>query len=218
MSKTDLQIKNLNKSYRTAAGAKPVCALDDVSLNVSKGEFIALQGASGSGKSTLLYTIAGLVTPDSGQVLIGSEDLTGMSNGQRTNHRSRAIGLVFQDFRLIPYLSVLENVALISNERDQAVDLLSSMQLKDRQHHKPSQLSAGEQQRCAIARALIHQPQLILADEPTGNLDAENSSIILDCLADYAQKGNIVVMASHDPAAVKATDRAVEMSDGKLQN
>jgi len=213
---SDLKIENLSKSYRTSSSADAVSALDDVSLNVGGGEFLAIQGASGSGKSTLLYTIAGLVTPDAGGISFDSQDLTKMSASCRTQHRAQTIGLVFQDFRLVPYLNVLENITVVSGDNARAENLLDRMQLSHRMAHKPSQLSAGEQQRCAIARALINEPGLLLADEPTGNLDSENATIILDYLADYAATGKIVVMATHDPAAVSAAHRNVGMADGKL--
>lgn len=216
MSEPELQIKKLSKSYLASAGSTAVHALSDVSLDMHRGDFVALHGASGSGKSTLLYTIAGLVTPDSGDVIFAGKNLTRLGAADRTRARAEDVGLVFQDFRLVPYLNVLENVTVLTGEKEKARELLGSMQLTDRMQHKPSQLSAGEQQRCAIARALIHQPQLLLADEPTGNLDAENSGIILKKLAEYAEQGNMVLMATHDPVAVSAASGSIAMADGEI--
>ena len=214
MSTNDLQIHQLSKRYRTTAN--DVCALADVSLSASKGELIALHGVSGSGKSTLLYTIAGLITPDAGVITLDDDEMTAMSLSQRAQHRAQHIGLVFQDFRLVPYLNVLENVMLVHNDEEEAMTLLDQMKLIGRIHHKPAQLSAGEQQRCAVARALVKAPTLILADEPTGNLDVENSSIILNFLGDYASKGHIVIMATHDPAAVASAGRVISIAEGKV--
>ncbi len=215
-----LKVTNLSKKYTTSGNA--VNALKDVSLSASKGEMIALHGASGSGKSTLLYALAGLLTADSGEVVINGESLTTMNQSQRANYRAAHVGLVFQDFRLVPYLDVLGNVMLSTNGSAAAIkradEVISKLGLADRKHHRPSQLSGGEQQRCAMARALVNDPALILADEPTGNLDAENSTIILDFLKDFAQAGRVVVIATHDPLAVDAADRKIQLANGTIQS
>ncbi|MGB0775613.1 MAG: ABC transporter ATP-binding protein [Akkermansiaceae bacterium] len=216
MSDSSLQIKQLAKSYTT--GASKVAALADVSLSAAGGDFCALHGSSGSGKSTLLYAIAGLLTPDGGDITLNGKELTPMSQSQRTQFRAEHIGLVFQDFRLVPYLSIIDNVLLVGGDRTKAESLLETMGLKNRLHHRPSQLSAGEQQRCAIARALINDPELVLADEPTGNLDAENSDIILKALQQCASSGRIVIMATHDPTAVQAATRSIELANGQIVN
>jgi len=212
---SSLEVKNLSKTYAT--GTTHVHALHDISFRVTAGEMLALHGSSGSGKSTLLYAIAGLLTPDHGEISLNGLSLTSMNQSARAAHRARHIGLVFQDFRLIPYLDVLGNVMLANPDKNKAQKILSQLGLSDRSHHRPNQLSGGEQQRCAMARALVNDPCLILADEPTGNLDAENSAILLDHLRQSAHSGRIVILATHDPLAVDASDRSIHLHDGKIQ-
>ncbi len=214
-SHSSLVVNKLCKRYSTPASE--VCALQDVSFSASKGEVVAFHGASGGGKSTLLYALAGLLTPDSGEIVLDGKRLTSLRQSARAAHRAQHIGLVFQDFRLIAYLSVLENVMLANPNRKKAEEALSQLGLMKRIHHLPNQLSGGEQQRCAMARALANDPSLILADEPTGNLDAENSAILLDYLRQVAHSGRIVILATHDPLAVKAADRSIHLDDGKIQ-
>jgi putative ABC transport system ATP-binding protein len=218
MSDLSLKINKITKSYFTASSQ--VKALKYVSISVQLNELLALHGASGSGKSTLLYAIAGLLTVDAGDISLCGKNLTSMSQAVRTKFRADHIGLVFQDFRLVPYLDVLGNVMLATNgsadAKERAEQWLEKVGISERKNHRPSQLSTGEQQRCAMARALVNDPYLILADEPTGNLDAENSAIILGFLKQFAESGKLVIMATHDPSAVKAATRIAKMKDGEL--
>lgn len=216
-----LRVSNLSKQYTTSSANGVVHALKDVSLSVASGEMLALHGASGSGKSTLLYAMAGLLTVDAGEIHLKGENMTAMTQSERARYRAENIGLVFQDFRLVPYLDVIGNVMLAtsggSDSLKQAMEVITKLGLADRMNHRPSQLSGGEQQRCAMARALVNNPSLILADEPTGNLDAENSTIILDFLKEFSQTDRVVVIATHDPLAVEAAGRRIELTHGTIE-
>jgi ABC-type lipoprotein export system ATPase subunit len=220
MTKPVLELSKLHKTYAGANGE--VAALQDVSLTVNAGEFVALHGPSGSGKSTLMLIAGALLTPDSGTVAVAGNDPFAKSANGRAQFRAKYIGFVFQQFHLIPYLNVLDNVRLgqlsqpIADADDRAADLLERLGLSDRSGHVPSALSVGEQQRVALARALLPDPQLILADEPTGNLDSANASIVLDCLADFAASGKAVLMVTHDERAQSRASRAVGMESGRL--
>lgn len=220
MTKTILQLDSLCKTYAGANG--DVCALRDVSLRVDAGEFVALHGPSGSGKSTLMLIAGALLTPDSGSVSIAEADPFAKSANGRAQFRAKHVGFVFQQFHLIPYLSVLDNVRLgqlsqsIPDADGRAADLLTRLGLSDRSGHVPSALSVGEQQRVALARALLPDPALILADEPTGNLDSANATIVLDCLADFAAAGKAVLMVTHDERAQSRAGRAVAMEAGAV--
>jgi len=201
-----------------------VTALDDISLSLEKGSFTALQGPSGSGKTTLLYTLSGLLKPTSGVVKVGDTSLYEIGEAVRTKLRANDIGMIFQNFHLLPYLNVLENVILpTQNETitsDEAMirakGLLEKVDLTARLSHQPGKLSAGECQRVAFARAILTQPKILLADEPTGNLDNENSDIILDLLKDYASQGNTVIMVTHSDHAAAQTDKIIKLRAGKL--
>lgn len=216
-----LSAENLAKSYRTGEGE--VRALEGVSLSLEEGDFVAMHGPSGCGKSTFLLIAGGLLSPDEGTLRIAGQDPYALSPGARSAFRAGHVGFVFQQFHLIPYLDVLDN--LLVNEltpgdkadlRSEAEALLEKFQLGARMHHVPSQLSVGEQQRVALARALLRRPRLVLADEPTGNLDAENSRILLDQLAEYAEGGGAVLMVTHDDRAREAAARSVEMKAGEI--
>lgn len=218
-----LSIANVSKRYRTPDGT--VQAIDDVSLSLAPGDFVALHGPSGCGKSTLLLMAGGLLSPDSGVLEIGGEDPYALGAEARAAFRARKVGFVFQQFHLIPFLDVLDNVLVgelagrsVNGEfRDRARELLERFQLEHRLHHVPSKLSIGEQQRVALARAFLRSPNLILADEPTGNLDAENAAIILEHLGNFADSGEgAVLMVTHDDRAKAAAGRSVEMREGKL--
>lgn len=215
-----LQLKDVAKTYRS--GGREVNALDDVSLQVEPGEFVAVQGRSGCGKSTLLLIAGGLLAPDRGTVRLHDAEPYAMSQEARSRWRAAQIGFVFQQFHLVPYLSVLDNVLTpslaidIPDAQQRARELLERFELAARSHHVPSELSTGERQRTALARALLASPQLVLADEPTGNLDRENADAVLDSLVEFARGGGAVLMVTHDPAAAARADRVFKMQSGLL--
>ncbi|HUU19476.1 MAG TPA: ABC transporter ATP-binding protein [Sedimentisphaerales bacterium] len=202
-----LKVENITKIYHTPN--KQVRALDEVSLHVDSGEFVAVEGPSGSGKSTLLLTAGSLLTPDEGQILIGGQNPYALSSDERTKFRAEKIGFVFQQFHLIPYLSVLENILTPSiltkgeNTHEEAMQLIGRFGLTERVHHVLAELSTGERQRTALARAFINSPNLILADEPTGNLDRENAEIVIESLVEFANTGGSVFLVTHDASAVQ---------------
>jgi putative ABC transport system ATP-binding protein len=215
-----LQIQDLAKSYRGPKGV--VRAVDDVSLQIGAGEFVAVQGPSGCGKTTLLLAAGGLLQPSDGRVLIEGQDPYALSPEKRARFRGRNIGFVFQQFHLIPFLSVWDNVLAPTlafpapDATKRARELIANFGLQDRVQHVAASLSTGERQRTALARALLNQPKLLLADEPTGNLDNENGAVVLDCLAGFARNGGAVLLVTHDSAAVQAAHRTVRLREGKL--
>jgi len=215
-------LEDLTRTYRTRAGQ--VTALDGVSLRLEKGEFVAVCGPSGSGKTTLLMMVAAMLRPSRGSVRFDDRDLYGMSVPQRAQFRARNIGFVFQMFHLVPYLNVLENVLIAAGAlgagdgKARAEELLQRLGLAHRVGHRPSELSAGEKQRTAIARALLNQPRLILADEPTGNLDTENARSVLQHLRSFQQDGGTVIMATHGSAAQEFATRTIHLREGRLVN
>ena len=221
---TVLETQALRKHYQM--GQTTVRALDGVSLTVPQGEFLALLGTSGSGKSTLLNLIAGLDHPSDGSLRIFDQDLAGMSRKDLSLHRRRNVGIIFQSFNLVPSMTAAENVALAMIfagvarlEREaRATALLESVGLQGRQHHRPKELSGGEQQRVAIARALSNNPQILLADEPTGNLDSRTSAEIMRLLQDLnVRDGRTVIMVTHDPAlAASYAHRTITLLDGAI--
>lgn len=212
----------LHKTYRL--GEAVITALDDVSLNVTKGEFVAVMGPSGSGKSTLLYLLGLLDLPDSGSVAIEGRDTAGLDDEELTGLRRDRLGFLFQSFELIPNLSARENVLLpaeIAGRMAAAVpvlaDLAAKLGIADRLDHRPRQLSGGQRQRVALARALINSPALLLCDEPTGNLDTRTGNEVLKLLRDGVdQAGWTIVMVTHDPAAALYADRVVFLRDGRI--
>jgi ABC-type lipoprotein export system ATPase subunit len=214
-----LVLQDLSKTYRT--GTREVRALDGVSLQIEKGEFVVVCGASGSGKTTLLMIVAAMLRPSRGAVRWDGEDIYHMTGPERARFRANHIGFVFQMFHLVPYLNVLENVlvaggAVGRTDRARAEGLLQRLGLGDRLRHRSAELSAGEKQRTAIARALLNRPGLILADEPTGNLDPQNADGVLTHLRDFQQEGGTVIMATHGPAAKECATRTVYLRDGSL--
>ena len=218
-----LELVDLTKSY--PSGGNCVRALDGVSLSVRAGEFVAIMGASGSGKSTLLHLAGGLDVPTSGAVRIEGEDLQKMSDRRRTLFRRRRLGFVFQAYNLLPTLSALENVllpALIAGDSSQraktrARELLDRVGLGHRLEHRPQALSGGEQQRVAIARALMDEPAIVLADEPTGNLDAGHARSIWKLFRDLVRdEGRTLLAVTHEPAGATFADRVVFLKDGKI--
>lgn len=221
-SGTVLALHQLRKLY-TADGHE-VAAVDKVSFTIQAGEFVTLQGPSGSGKSTLLFMVAALLAPDSGTVEVDGIDPYQLSSAKRSRFRAERIGMVFQDFRLLPYLDVRRNVLAPTlaggggtGAASRADVLIAQLGLTPRRHHLPKQLSAGEQQRTALARALLCSPSLLLADEPTGNLDEENSEQVLAQLRTFALAGGAVLAATHDPAVAAAADRRLLLRDGQLR-
>jgi putative ABC transport system ATP-binding protein len=219
-----LETRDLRKHYQM--GATTVRALDGVSLTVQEGEFVGLLGTSGSGKSTLLNLIAGLDKATGGSLRIFDEDLAGMGSMELSMHRRRNVGIIFQSFNLVSTMTASENVALAMmfagvprpEREERATALLTAMGLAGRQHHRPRELSGGEQQRVAIARALSNQPRLLLADEPTGNLDSRTSREIMAVLKDLNEReGKTIIMVTHDPAlAQQYAHRIVTMLDGAI--
>ena len=215
-----LVVENVRKSYRQ--GTREVRALDGISLDVAAGRFLAVMGASGSGKSTLLHLMAGLTTADAGVVRINGEDLARMSDATLTKFRRRHIGLVFQSFNLIPSLTARQNVALpllldgrVDNARVDA--LLDRLGLLGRASHRPDALSGGEQQRIAIGRALVTDPAVIFADEPTGNLDSANSDVVCELLRDLCvAQDKTIVMVTHEPSVAAFANDVLVIKDGKL--
>ncbi len=218
-----LVVENVTKNFRQ--GERTVTALDDISLDVPAGQFMAIMGASGSGKSTLLHLMAGLAVADKGRVVLNGTDLGAMNDYQLTLFRRRQIGLVFQSFNLIPTLTAEENVMLplmldgvngdIGNKK--VADLLASLGLEKRSRHRPDAMSGGEQQRVAIGRALITNPAVILADEPTGNLDSTNSKAVCELLRDLSTvHGKTIVMVTHEPTVAAYAQSVVVLKDGKI--
>jgi putative ABC transport system ATP-binding protein len=218
-----LLVENATKSFRQ--GQRAVRALAGVSLAVERGQFLAVMGASGSGKSTLLHLMGGLTTPDSGRVLVNGTDLSVLNDRDLTLFRRRHIGLVFQAFNLIPTLSAEENVALPlmldgrlnDAERSKVGQLLDRLGLSERRHHRPDALSGGEQQRVAIGRALVADPAVLLADEPTGNLDSANSKAVCDLLRDLSvMHGKTIVLVTHEPSVAAYAQEVAVIRDGTL--
>ncbi|MDE6950062.1 MAG: ABC transporter ATP-binding protein [Lachnospiraceae bacterium] len=216
-----LRVQNLCKTY--GDGESAVKALTDVSFSMEKGEFAAVVGASGSGKSTLLNCIGGLDQPTSGGITLNGEDLLSMSERQRTVFRRRNIGFIFQSFQLIPELNVEQNIMFPllldyrKPEKREMDELLETLGLTERRKHLPGQLSGGQQQRAAIGRALITRPLLILADEPTGNLDSASSLDVMELLAIASRKyGQTVLMITHNMNLAASADRVLSVADGRL--
>ena len=220
---TILKTENLTKSYKI--GKIEVPALKGVSLDVDEGEFVAIMGPSGCGKSTLLHLLGGLLSPTSGSILIAGEDLAKVSDAQRTDIRRRKIGFVFQRFNLFPTLTAEGNLKLAEKihtgngggSGENRREVLRLLKLEDKMHHKPLELSGGEQQRVALARAVINRPSIILADEPTGNLDTENSEIVLRMFRELNEKYNqTIIMITHNPEAAAVCSRTIRMRDGHV--
>ncbi len=218
-----IQLRNVSKQYPTAAGA--FSALQDVTLSIARGEFVAVVGESGSGKSTLLSLMAGIDRPSTGDVMIGATAVHALSEAAMSEWRGRAVGIVFQFFQLLPTLSAVENVMLPMDfcdrwpsreRRDRAVTLLDSLGVADQADKLPSRLSGGQQQRVAIARALANDPPLLLADEPTGNLDSRTSAALLELFAGLVRDGRTLVLVTHALTALRFASRAITIADGRI--
>jgi putative ABC transport system ATP-binding protein len=223
MSETPIiQVRQLTKTYRV--GDVDVQALRGVNLEVAKGEFIAVVGTSGSGKSTLFNILGGLTPPTGGSVHINGKDLSHMTNTERTNLRKDTVGFVFQKYNLLPTLSAEDNIKIVKyiggqdTEFDSSFkEVLNLLGIADRLKHKPRALSGGQQQRVAIARAIVNRPAILLADEPTGNLDSQNSAAVLRLLKDLNERlGQTILMITHDEEAASYSHRRVHMRDGQL--
>jgi putative ABC transport system ATP-binding protein len=219
---TILKAENLEKVYRV--GKVDVPALRGVSLTVQEGEFLAVMGPSGCGKSTMLHLMGGLLTPTTGRIVIDGEDLTAASDARRTDIRRRKIGFVFQRFNLFPTLTAEGNLRLAerihgngADDPDRRREILRMLKLEDKMHHKPLELSGGEQQRVALARAVVNRPAIVLADEPTGNLDTENSALVLNMFRELNDRFNqTIIMITHNPEAAAACQRIIQMRDGHI--
>ena len=219
-----IELEGVRRSYRTDGGT--VHALDGVDVRIGAGEFVAVTGPSGSGKSSLLNILGCLDRPDAGRYLIEGEDVAGFDDEATSDIRNRRIGFVFQSFHLLPRLTVLENVLLplrFHREppgwvHDHAADLLERVGLSDRSHHRPNELSGGQVQRAAIARALLLRPAILLADEPTGNLDSKSASDVLRLMDEVHQGGQTVVMVTHDHDIAGRAPRRIRLHDGKIDH
>jgi putative ABC transport system ATP-binding protein len=216
-----IRVRGLRKTYQS--GDVPVHALRGVDLDVKRGEFLAVIGPSGSGKTTLFHILGGLAPPTAGEVAIDGQELREMSESARTEMRQRKIGFVFQKYNLLPTLTADDNIAIAQSlagvkERPRGFEqVLKQLGIHNRLDHRPRALSGGEQQRVAIARALVNQPVILLADEPTGNLDTENSQMVLDILRQLNKGlGQTTLMITHNPEAAAFADRTVSMRDGRL--
>jgi len=215
-----LQVQDLSKSYPGPKGI--VRAVDGVSLAVSAGEFVAVEGPSGCGKTTLLLAAGGLLEPTTGQVLVDGQDPYVLSAERRAQFRAANLGFVFQQFHLVPYLSVLDNVLApalalpAADAKERARELITHFGLQDRADHVPAELSTGERQRIALARALLNRPKLLLADEPTGNLDPDNARVVLGYLAEFAHHGGAVLLVTHDAAALSLAHRTLKLRGGRF--
>jgi len=222
MSEPLIEIHGLRKIYRV--GKVDVSALRGVDLDVPPGEFLAIVGPSGSGKSTLFHVIGGLTPATGGSVRIGGQDISSLTDAGRTELRKNKVGFVFQKFNLLPNLTAADNIAIARHiaGRSQSVEpefeeVLRLLGISERLNHKPAALSGGEQQRVAIARAIVNHPAILLADEPTGNLDRENSAAVLDVMRDLNRRlGQTILMITHNPEAAAFAHRTVRMRDGRI--
>jgi putative ABC transport system ATP-binding protein len=218
-----IKLKSVSKVYPAKAEANGgvIRALDDISLSVDPGEWLAMMGPSGSGKSTMVNLIGCLDRPSTGEIWLDGQEVANTSASELNRVRAEKIGFVFQQFHLIPYLTAVENVMLAQyfhsmTDEKEALEALERVGLKERAYHVPSQLSGGEQQRVCIARALINDPKIVLADEPTGNLDAQNEEIVLRLLRELHQQGRTIIMVTHDPVVARLADRRIELHHGKI--
>lgn len=218
-----LEAREVSKNYQM--GEVTVRALDAVGFSVEKGEFVAVMGPSGSGKSTLLHLLGGLDEPSDGEIMLAGEPISHLSDDEVTRVRRQKVGFIFQFYNLVPTLTAEENVALpllidgksVASYRDKILDLLEMVGLQNRQHHKPDQMSGGQQQRVAIARAFVNDPEIVLADEPTGNLDSKSGTAILELLRRSCDElKQTIVMVTHDPRAASYADRVVFLKDGRI--
>ena len=215
-----IEAQNITKVFHSAK--EKVVALNTIDLRVQKSEFVLIKGESGSGKSTLLFIMGGMLNPSSGRMMVNNREIFALSKGERAKYRATEIGFVFQSYHLLPYLNVLENIMLPNKlpdshlKKEDAFLMAKELGISHRLYHKPSQLSAGEKQRVALARALITKPSIILADEPTGNLDEKNTIEVLNYLKSFQQKGGTVVMVTHGNLADTYATRTIKLQKGEL--
>jgi ABC-type lipoprotein export system ATPase subunit len=215
-----LEFRNVSKLFNGARGK--VTALNGISFSIRPGELLAVRGPSGCGKTTLLLTAGGLLRPSNGQISLDGQDPYALSPEMRSRLRARTIGFVFQQFYLIPYLTVRQNIMAASlavpqkDASEKAQQLISRFGLDDRADHIPARLSTGERQRTALARALLNEPKIVLADEPTGNLDEDNAQTVFGCLSQYVGDGGCVLLVTHDAGAAAHATRSLKMSQGQL--
>lgn len=218
-----VRARAVRKVYRNGS---EVAALKGVDLDILAGELVAIVGPSGSGKTTLLNCLSGLETIDQGEILVAGEDLAALRDSQRTEYRAKHMGFVFQAFHLLPVLSAAENVELPllllgvrgRDARSRALETLGLVGLADRARHRPAQLSGGEQQRVAVARALVHRPAVVWADEPTGNLDSESTEAVMALITQLNGEGQTIAMVTHNPQTAAAAARTVRMRDGRIDD
>lgn len=217
-----VHLECVSKLYRKKHG--DVKALEKVSLRIKEGEFVVVRGPSGSGKTTLLFCVGGMLRPTEGKVTAGGQDIYAMSERERASFRAERIGFIFQMFHLLPYLNLIDNVLLPSGVgpgryvKKDAEELLALLNLSDRMYHKPFELSAGEKQRTAIARAVLKHPKIILADEPTGNLDPENSKEIIGHLVEFQQRGGTVIVVTHGTEVDQYAERIIHLKNGRISD
>ncbi|MFT6873623.1 MAG: putative ABC transport system ATP-binding protein [Roseivirga sp.] len=224
MSNTVIETTDISKIYQM--GSETIKALKSVSINIKQGEYVSFMGPSGSGKSTLMNMIGCLDTPSGGQYILNGNDVSDMTENELAEIRNKEIGFVFQTFNLLPRASSLENVALPliyagfskSEREDKALRTLTDVGLGDRAHHKPNELSGGQRQRVAIARALVNNPSIILADEPTGNLDSKTSYDIMELFAQLHDKGNTIIMVTHEDDIAQYSHRIIRLRDGLVES
>lgn len=217
-----IELQNVSKHFR--AGDTKTTALDDINVSIGQGEFVAIMGPSGSGKSTLMHILGLLDVPTAGKYTLETQDTSKLNDRELAEFRRDKIGFIFQSFNLLPRLSVAENVMLpmayagISNKKrkQRAAELLKSVGLADRADHRPNQISGGQTQRAAIARSLANEPSLILADEPTGNLDTKSSEAVIDQLKQLNKQGNTVIIVTHNPEIAAQAGRTIEIRDGRI--
>ena len=217
-----IKIENITKIFHSKHS--DVIALNKINLEVASGEFLLIKGPSGCGKSTLLFTLGGMLKPSSGKVYVEGDDLYALSNRDLLNYRARKMGFVYQSYHLIPYLNILDNILLVNQvgkpvtNRDEVMNLAKQFNLQDRLTHLPAELSVGEKQRAALMRALVCKPKLLIADEPTGNLDPANSAIIVEHFKRFQELGGTVIMASHNNDADELATREICMQQGEIMD